>query len=83
VRVATLHIKPWTTFKPDYYAREVDAWIVYPWEPLETMTFMAERLEAEDLTSMEVRRRLVEMGFSPKLVDRLTTAQLKTWKSSL
>ena len=82
-KVATLHIKPWTTFKPDYYAREVDAWIVYPWEPLETMTFMVERLEAEDLTPMEVRHRLVEMGFNPELVGRLTTAQLKTWRSSL
>ncbi len=32
VRVATLHIKPWSSFLPDYYAERVDAWVVYPWE---------------------------------------------------
>jgi len=34
-RTATLHIKPWSTFKPDYYVEVVDAWIVYPWEKYE------------------------------------------------
>lgn len=34
-RTATLHIKPWSTFKPDYYVEIVDAWIVYPWEKYE------------------------------------------------
>lgn len=80
VRVATLHIKPWTTFKPDYYAVEVDAWIVYPWEPLETMRAMARKLRAEELTPTEVRRRLVEMGFSPDLVGRLSQASSKTYR---
>ncbi|MDH5199712.1 MAG: phosphoribosyltransferase [Candidatus Bathyarchaeota archaeon] len=71
VRVATLHIKPWTAFKPDYHTVEVDEWIVYPWEPLESMNSMAKRLEKRDLTPSEIRRRLVEMGFDRKLVDRL------------
>ena len=70
VRVATLHTKPWTTFRPDYHAAEVDAWIVYPWEPMESMASIAEDLEREGLTRTEIRRRLVEMGFSRKLVDK-------------
>ena len=36
-RTATLHIKPWSTFKPDYYVDVTDAWIVYPWEKHEIM----------------------------------------------
>jgi hypoxanthine phosphoribosyltransferase len=35
VRTAALHYKPTrstTGFKPDWYANETDAWIVYPWE---------------------------------------------------
>ena len=35
VRLATLHHKPWSKFKPDYYAEEVSKWIIYPWEPRE------------------------------------------------
>ena len=32
IRIATLHYKPRSSFKPDYYVGETDAWIVYPWE---------------------------------------------------
>ncbi|MCE4616403.1 MAG: hypothetical protein F7C09_04985 [Aeropyrum sp.] len=32
VKTATLYIKPWTSLIPDYYARSVDKWIVFPWE---------------------------------------------------
>ncbi len=35
VRVATLHIKPGTTFMPDFYADSIEGWIQYPWEPSE------------------------------------------------
>ncbi len=71
VRVATLHIKPWTAFKPDYHTDEVDKWIVYPWEPLESMNSIAKRLEKRGLTPSKIKRRLVKMGFDRKLVDRL------------
>lgn len=37
VKVATLHYKPWSVFKPDYYIEEVKEWIVYPWEYVETL----------------------------------------------
>jgi len=32
VRTATLYVKPWTKLMPDYYARMVEEWIVFPWE---------------------------------------------------
>ncbi|MFH1234843.1 MAG: phosphoribosyltransferase family protein, partial [Candidatus Diapherotrites archaeon] len=30
-RYLMVHWKPWSKFKPDYYAEEADGWIVYPW----------------------------------------------------
>lgn len=42
VRVATLHMKPWCKFKPDYYVEVTDAWIVYPWEKWEVVRQVAE-----------------------------------------
>lgn len=36
IRVATLHYKPNSMFKPDYYVATTNAWIVYPWEIHET-----------------------------------------------
>jgi len=37
VKVATLHMKPWSKFKPDFYINTTDAWLVYPWERRETL----------------------------------------------
>lgn len=37
--IAVLHYKPGHSVfpddRPDFYAEETDAWIIYPWEPLE------------------------------------------------
>jgi len=71
VRVATIHIKPWTTFRPDYYAAEVDAWIVYPWEPVESILSMAEKLGKNGFDDPDIKSRLIEMGFKRELVERL------------
>lgn len=30
-RFLTVHYKPWSKFKPDYYAEIADGWVVYPW----------------------------------------------------
>ncbi len=36
VKIATLHYKPSSILKPDYFVEQTDAWIVYPWEKKET-----------------------------------------------
>ena len=35
IYTATLFIKPWSKFKPDFYLEVVDKWIVFPWEKME------------------------------------------------
>lgn len=32
IHTATIFIKPWSTFRPDFYHAETDKWIVFPWE---------------------------------------------------
>jgi hypoxanthine phosphoribosyltransferase len=70
VRVATLHIKPWTAFHPHYYAEEVDDWIVYPWEPLESIRNMSKRLKNDGFSQNDIFRRLLELGFNRKSIER-------------
>jgi len=72
LKIATLHIKPWTDFIPDYHAAETDAWIVYPWEPVESIRSIASKLEKEGLAGSEIGEQLVRLGFAKKLLDRLT-----------
>jgi hypoxanthine phosphoribosyltransferase len=71
LKVATLHIKPWTSFRPDYHAIETEAWIVYPWEPIESMKSIASKLEKNGYSDREIREKLLELGFSPRTLERL------------
>jgi len=43
VRTATLHFKPHSIFKPDYFIAETSEWIVYPWEIKETERKLAKK----------------------------------------
>ncbi|MEE8354683.1 MAG: phosphoribosyltransferase [Candidatus Bathyarchaeia archaeon] len=71
LKVATLHIKPWTSLRPDYHASETEAWIVYPWEPVESIRSIAAKLEKNGYSGREIREKLLELGFSPKTLKRL------------
>jgi hypoxanthine phosphoribosyltransferase len=44
VKVVVLYQKPWSRFKADFYAQETKAWIIFPWERVETMEKILERL---------------------------------------
>ncbi len=37
ILTATLYVKPWSIVRPDYYAFETDAWIIFPWDRAETL----------------------------------------------
>jgi len=37
IKTAVLYKKPWSLVKPNYYVREVDKWIVFPYELRETL----------------------------------------------
>lgn len=42
-KIACLHVKPKTSQKPDFYAREIDGWICYPWNRREDMRMLQSR----------------------------------------
>jgi len=35
IKIATLHVKPKSSFQPDFYIKETSAWIIYPHERFE------------------------------------------------
>ena len=70
VRVATLHVKPWTKFKPDFSASVVESWIIYPWEIMESINSIKEKLRLEGLSSSNVERELIRLGFNRKQLEK-------------
>jgi len=70
VRIATLHYKPWSNFKPDYFAESAEKWIIYPWEPRESIEDIREKLLSEGVSEEELAVKLTEIGFTGKQVRR-------------
>ena len=71
VRVATLHYKPWSVLKPDYYAEETDAWIIYAWEKWETVRDLASDMRSKGKDDEEIVRELVKIGFEEEFVKKV------------
>ncbi len=64
VKIATLHHKPWSEYKPDYFAEEVDRWILYPWEPNESIQDLIHMLTTNGVPREQLYAKLREIGYS-------------------
>ena len=70
VRIATLHHKPWSECKPDYFAEEVDKWILYPWEPNESIQDLVQMLTEKGISKEDIPEKLKEIGYSDHDIKR-------------
>jgi hypothetical protein len=61
-KLATLHYKPWSRLKPDYFAREYKSWIVYPWEIVETKRKITTNFLQKGKSMQEIRKLLLNIG---------------------
>ena len=71
VKIVTLYYKPWSVLKPDYYCRETDAWVVFPWELCETAKTIGSKMLEEGKCLKDVEAKLVEMGLSAPTVRKI------------
>lgn len=62
-RTAALYVKSRSTFKPDYFIRLVDKWVVFPYEYCETASELRNNGVGLD--------ELIKMGFEKELLDSL------------
>jgi len=70
VKTATLYYKPWSTTKPDYYAKQTRHWIVFPWEIKETVRNVVEKYKEKGKNLEEAKKKLVGSGLNHKLVEK-------------
>lgn len=71
LKVATLHLKPWSVVTPDYYGEVTDAWIIYPWELFESVESLSRKFEAKGWTRDEIERFLLNIPIPLKYLDPL------------
>ncbi|MCW4049686.1 MAG: phosphoribosyltransferase [Candidatus Bathyarchaeota archaeon] len=70
VKIVTLHHKPWSIFKPDYFADEVEKWIIYPWELRESLIDLKQMFLDKGVPEEKLSMKLMEIGFSAEQIQR-------------
>ena len=58
ITTASPFIKPWTKFIPDFFVKQVDEWIVFPYDMRETVEAIQSNLLKEGKTPGEVAKQL-------------------------
>ncbi|MBM3291553.1 phosphoribosyltransferase [Candidatus Bathyarchaeota archaeon] len=70
IKTATLHLKPKSSYIPDYYVLQVDDWIIYPWEIKETIKEISSELNNIGNNTETIVSKLLNMGFTKKAVKK-------------
>jgi hypothetical protein len=60
--------KPHSEFHPDYYAKQVRKWILFPYEPTEMIYLISKQLHAEGKTKSVIQNLLESLGYSKKQI---------------
>lgn len=71
VKVVTLYYKPWSHFKPNYYSRNTDAWIIFPWELYETTKTLGNKMLKEGKSLEDIEEKLIKAKLSASMVKKL------------
>ncbi len=69
VKCATLFYKPHSTFKPNYFAGETTAWIIFPYETLESMKLLEETWLKQGLKKAAIIDRFIKLGIKDRYIN--------------
>jgi hypoxanthine phosphoribosyltransferase len=70
IKTATLYFKPQSSLTPDFYEKQTDNWIVFPWDTKETLRKIIQRQEGKRALNQEVAK-LVKAGLPKNLAEKL------------
>jgi uncharacterized protein len=63
ITTVSLYYKPHSIFRPDYYAKQTDKWIIFPYESTETIKLITQKMENEGKTKVQIQDFIVNLGF--------------------
>ena len=69
VKTATIYYKPRSAIKPDYFAEETTAWVIFPWELFETMNVLEKNFTSDGMTTNEIKLKFKQIGLPANMVN--------------
>jgi hypoxanthine phosphoribosyltransferase len=70
IRIATIYFKPWSIVVPNYYEKQTQNWIVFPWEQKEAARKILETKTSQGGTVQDSKEKLIRFGLNRKLVEQ-------------
>ena len=70
IKTATLYQKPQSTIVPNFYEKQTNSWVVFPWDTKETLRRIAQNQKGKHELNQEIRK-LVKAGLSKQLAEKL------------
>jgi hypoxanthine phosphoribosyltransferase len=70
IKTCTLHYKPGSLIKPDYYVEETSSWVIYPWEMNETVRYLVNKLESRGIVNKDIISEIGKTGIPLKIIQR-------------
>ncbi len=69
VTTLTMYYKPHSVFKPDYYAKETSAWILFPYEPTEMITNIIGSMKKEGKSQNDIDDFLHTLNYADDQIN--------------
>jgi len=69
ITTASVFYKPWSAYRPDYFALSTKKWILFPHEVTEWVYAFTKRMEKEGKSQEAIQSFLVSLGYTP---DQIT-----------
>ncbi len=64
ITTAALFYKPHSSFKPDFFGKKTNLWILLPHEVTEWITTFTKKMEKEEKSIIEIQTFLVSLGYT-------------------
>lgn len=72
ITTASLFIKPHTKFMPDFYAEDIDRWVVFPFDMKETIDAITNKMQKEGKTKEQTIAKIKQIGIPKEFINKLT-----------
>ncbi len=69
ITTGSVYIKPWTKYIPNYYAKSVNEWIVFPFDMRDTVEDVSGFMRKDGKTKDEIIQKLKELKISEKYIS--------------
>lgn len=68
ITTMTMFYKPHSIFRPDYFAKQTNKWIIFPYEITESILYITKKMETEGKPKAEIQLFLNKLGFTDRQI---------------